>query len=111
MSWFKLNVNDSLNTIKGQISNVSNVVHDVFTEGIIEDTKEDIATKGKDDEESLLTALESANSKIDELSSLCQGKDDEVSMIKCKCVKTLFDTHITFFRVLVPMEKKFKFFS
>lgn len=81
MSWFKLNVNESLNTIKGQISNVSHVVQDVFTEGILEDNKDDVATKSRDDEESLLTALESANSKIDELSTLCQGKDDEVSMI------------------------------
>lgn len=77
MSWFnKLNVNDSLNTIKGQLSNVSNVVHDVFTD----DTTDDIVTKQKEDEDSLLTALESANSRIDELSTVCQSKDDEVSI-------------------------------
>lgn len=82
MSWFKLNVNDSLNSIKGQISNVSNVVHDVFTEGILDEKEGEVAASSREDDESLLTALEAANSKIDELSTLCQNKDDEVCMIQ-----------------------------
>lgn len=107
MSWFNINVNESLNTLKGQISNVSNVMHDVFTEGILEEhaastsettttTAEAAATlavppktvtpstsspnpipMSSDDE--ILIGLEEANKKIDELNSLCETKDNEVS--------------------------------
>lgn len=111
MSWFNINVNESLNTLKGQISNVSNVMHDVFTEGVLEEhtatTSETTTTTAKavaaattivppktvtpsptsspnppipvtsDDE--ILIGLEEANKKIDELSSLCETKDNEVS--------------------------------
>lgn len=79
MSWFNINVNDSLNTIKGQISNVSSAVHDVFTEGVLEESERTTASTSHENEENLLTALEAANSKIDELNSFCQTKDDEVS--------------------------------
>ena len=110
MSWFNINVNESLNTLKGQISNVSNVMHDVFTEGILEEhtptSSETTATVDattpsstaaivppntvtpstsslnpipitSDDE--ILIGLEEANKKIDELNSLCETKDSEVS--------------------------------
>lgn len=113
MSWFNINMNESLNTLKGQISNVSNVMHDVFTEGILEEhtettsetpttttsttaTAEGATTLSvppkpvtpstsspnpipmtSDDE--ILIGLEEANKKIDELNSLCETKDNEVS--------------------------------
>lgn len=104
MSWFNINVNESLNTLKGQISNVSNVMHDVFTEGMLEEptaTTSPTATTmaaaaavspttvtpstsltrpiavTSDDE--ILIGLEEANKKIDELNSLCETKDNEVS--------------------------------
>lgn len=119
MSWFNINVNESLNTLKGQISNVSNVMHDVFTEGILDEQKTTTseapttaatttasmttaATAAvigttpvppkpvtpststpnpipmtSDDE--ILIGLEEANKKIDELNSLCETKDNEVS--------------------------------
>lgn len=105
-------MNESLNTLKGQISNVSNVMHDVFTEGILEEhtestsemptttttstTADEAATltvppkavtpstsspnpipMTSDDE--ILIGLEEANKKIDELNSLCETKDNEVS--------------------------------
>lgn len=103
MSWFNINVNESLNTLKGQISNVSNAMHDVFTEGILEEhipTTSDTSTAAavlpatvipssdltnaspaitSDDE--ILIGLEEANKKIDELSSLCETKDKEVSVM------------------------------
>lgn len=108
MSWFNINVNESLNSLKGQISNVSNVMHDVFTEGILEEhtpTTSDTPTMTtmvaaatappvkvipstsssnpnaavtSDDE--ILIGLEEANKKIDELNSLCETKDKEVSV-------------------------------
>lgn len=82
MSWFNINVNDSLNSLKGQISNVSNVMHDVFTEGILEEEPKTNAvsetSKATSDDE-ILIGLEEANKKIDELSSLCETKDNEVS--------------------------------
>lgn len=87
MSWFNLNVNESLNSIKGQISNVSNVMHDVFTEGILEEDASALAgpsgselrpsTATTDDQ--LLAGLETASKKIDELNTLCDTKDIEVS--------------------------------
>lgn len=82
MSWFNINVNDSLNSLKGQISNVSNVMHDVFTEGILEEesTSKNAGESSKaagDDE--ILIGLEEANKRIDELNSLCETKDNEVS--------------------------------
>lgn len=84
MSWFNINVNESLTTLKGQISNVSNVVHDVFTEGILEEptttnTIGDTTTKATSDDE-ILIGLEEANKKIDELSAQCETKDNEVSI-------------------------------
>lgn len=83
MSWFNINVNESLNTLKGQISNVSNVVHDVFTEGILEEpnatTSTDSTAKTISDDE-ILIGLEEANRKIDELNSICETKDNEVSL-------------------------------
>lgn len=83
MSWFNINVNESLNSLKGQISNVSNVVHDVFTEGILEEpnatTSTDSTAKTISDDE-ILIGLEEANRKIDELNSICETKDNEVSM-------------------------------
>lgn len=109
MSWFNINVNESLNTLKGQITNVSNVMHDVFTEGILEEhpptTSETTtippaavlapptitpstssvnampAVLTSDDE--ILIGLEEANKKIDELNSLCETKDKEVSVFRC----------------------------
>lgn len=82
MSWFNINVNDSLNSIKGQISNVSNVMHDVFTEGILEEepipNQTGETSKATSDDE-ILIGLEEANKKIDELNSLCETKDNEVS--------------------------------
>lgn len=84
MSWFKnINVNDSLNSLKGQISNVSNVMHDVFTEGILEESNsggESSANQPTSDDD-ILVGLEEANKKIDELNSLCETKDNEVSII------------------------------
>lgn len=85
MSWFNINVNESLNSLKGQISNVSNVMHDVFTEGILEEPDQQssditaIPSKATGDDEILL-GLEEANKKIDELNSLCETKDNEVSI-------------------------------
>lgn len=85
MSWFNLNVNESLNTLKGQIvSNVSNVMHDVFTEGVLDEgTSSDSQLDNRnanvtnvDDE--ILIGLETANKKIDELNSQCESKDNEV---------------------------------
>lgn len=80
MSWFNLNVNESLSTLKGQLSNVSNVVQEVFTEGISEENPSssmyDAKTTESDDE--LLIGLETANRKIDELNSQCESKDNEV---------------------------------
>lgn len=67
MAWFKLN--DSLNTLKGQISNVSNVVQEVFSEAIIdEDSAEPVAK------------LEEAVKKIDDLTNLCSTQDNEVKI-------------------------------
>lgn len=74
MSWFKLNVNDSLNSLKGQISNVSNVVHDVFTEGILDDPNANDDATGMDEVE----MMEAANRKIEELGSMCTARDSEV---------------------------------
>lgn len=80
MSWFNLNVNESLSTLKGQLSNVSNVVQEVFTEGILDEnpsTSSYNAKTGELDDE-LLLGLETANKKIDELNSQCEYKDNEV---------------------------------
>lgn len=60
MSWF-----DSLNTLKGQLSNVTNVVQEAFNEGIVED----------DDP---FTKLEDAKKTIDDLTNLCSTQDAEV---------------------------------
>lgn len=84
MSWFNLNVNESLNTLKGQISNVSHVVQGVLTEGILEDSAVNERGDGVDgsrsgnSDDSILLGLEAANKRIDDLSLLCQDKDDEV---------------------------------
>lgn len=78
MSWFNINVNESLNTIKGQISNVSHVVHDVFNEGILETPTETDKQNSSVDDDSILAGLEAANYKIDELTELCHSKDNEV---------------------------------
>lgn len=84
MSWFNINVNESLNSLKGQISNVSNVVHDVFTEGVLEEAEATASAgdngKGTYDDE-ILIGLEEANKKIDELNSVCEAKDNEVSVV------------------------------
>lgn len=92
MSWFKLNVNDSLNSLKGQITNVSNVVHDVFTEGILDDANANVTENADDaddgsprsvataDDVSDVEMMEAANRKIEELSSLCTVQDSEVSV-------------------------------
>lgn len=81
MSWFKLNVNDSLNTLKGQISNVVHDVQDAFIEGVLEENV-DNRDAGSDSvnarDDSILAGLEAANYKIDELNALCGSKDDEV---------------------------------
>ncbi|XP_055297343.1 uncharacterized protein LOC129565953 isoform X2 [Sitodiplosis mosellana] len=85
MSWFNINVNDSLNSLKGQISNVSNVVHDVFTEGILEEEpipkNASEPSKATGDDE-ILIGLEEANKKIDELNSLCETKDNEIARLR-----------------------------
>lgn len=97
MSWFNLNVNDSLNTLKGQISNVSHVVQGVLTEGILEDnavnercdddggansSRTNDRSRKANNDESILLGLEAANKRIDELSSLCQDKEEEVRLDK-----------------------------
>lgn len=78
MAWFKLN--DSLNSIKGQISNVTNVVQEAFQEGI----------SGNDNEENLDTyeeQLKEAARKIDDLTDLCSSQDNEVcKVLHCKCI-------------------------
>lgn len=93
MSWFNLNVNESLNTLKGQISNVSHAVQGVLTEGILEqDGAADGAVhersggsgggdggRSGNSDDSILLGLEAANKRIDDLSQLCQDKDEEVS--------------------------------
>lgn len=66
MAWFKLN--DSFNTLKGQISNVSNVVQEVFSEAIIDEASS-IEPVAK---------LEDAVKEIDNLTNLCTIKDNEV---------------------------------
>lgn len=83
MSWFNLNVNESLNTLKGQISNVSNVVHDVFTEGILEEPEQNSASASSKatSDDAILIGLEEANKKIDELNIQCETKDNEVSVL------------------------------
>lgn len=82
MSWFNINVNESLNTLKGQISNVSNVVHDVFTEGVLDEAApatSDVDKSNVTCDDEILIGLEEANKKIDELNSSCEAKDNEVS--------------------------------
>lgn len=80
MSWFNLNVNESLNTLKGQISNVSHAVQGVLTEGILEDTNANECSGGDgNSDDTILLGLEAANKRIDDLSMLCQDKDEEVS--------------------------------
>lgn len=88
MSWFNLNVNESLNSLKGQIvSNVSNVMHDVFTEGVLDEGTEGTSSDNQLDnrnanvtnvDDEILIGLETANKKIDELNSQCDSKDNEV---------------------------------
>lgn len=93
MSWFNLNVNESLNTLKGQISNVSHVVQGVLTEGILEDTGDSGANehssggggRSGSSDDTILLGLEAANKRIDDLSLLCQDKDEEVR----KCNKSV----------------------
>lgn len=73
MAWFKLN--DSLNTLKDQLSNVSNVVQEAFQE------------PSADDDESTLQndpwrRLEAEKVRSDELSALCGDQTQEVSIIK-----------------------------
>lgn len=92
MSWFNLNVNESLNTLKGQISNVSHVVQGVLTEGILEDGTDGVVNEQRSDDsndghsgnsdDSILLGLEAANKRIDDLSLLCGNKDEEVSKRK-----------------------------
>lgn len=77
MSWFNLNVNESLNNIKGQITNVSNAVHEVFTDEVSEGTSQ--KKENQFQEYDVLIGLEAANTKIDELNKLCNTKDNEVS--------------------------------
>lgn len=80
MSWFKLNVNDSLSSLKGQITNVSNAVQDAFAEGILD---EEGANRDTDDSNQITAEIvETANRKIDELSALCGSQENEVSK-KC----------------------------
>lgn len=79
MSWFNINVNESLSTLKGQISNVSHAVQDAFNENVLEPSTEHNTRHEMIDDDSILVGLEAANNKIDELSILCQSKDNEVS--------------------------------
>lgn len=95
MSWFKLN--DGLNTLKGQIlTNVSNVVHDVFTDAILDDSNQPRADDDADADAATsvepsaagntstlanvsdIEMMEAANRKIEELSSACANQDIEV---------------------------------
>ncbi|XP_037028086.1 putative leucine-rich repeat-containing protein DDB_G0290503 isoform X2 [Bradysia coprophila] len=69
MAWFKLN--DSLNTLKGQISNVSNVVQEVFSEAIIDENSAEPVAK-----------LEDAVKEIDHLTNLCNTKDNELTALR-----------------------------
>lgn len=86
MSWFNLNVNESLNTLKGQISNVSNVVHDVLTETITDHPQPSDNSTSNDD---VLIGLETANKRIDELNALCETKDTEVRTPMCIFTHTM----------------------
>lgn len=70
MSWLKLN--DSFNTLKGQISNVSNVVQEAFSESLNDDGQTNASEVVK---------LEDANKKIDDLTNLCATQDVEVNKI------------------------------
>lgn len=59
-------------------------MHDVFTEGVLDESNTDSGVSGAikattDDE--VLIGLEEANKKIDELSSVCETKDNEVSSL------------------------------
>lgn len=63
MAWFKLN--DSLNSLKGQISNV---VQEAFTEGIV--GQDEIDRQQAD-----------AVNKIESLQTLCGSQEAEVSVI------------------------------
>lgn len=100
MSWFNLNVNESLNTLKGQISNVSNAVQEALTEGILETSEAESSRTEPIDDDSVLAGLEAANSKIDELTYLCQNKDSEVSTSAgaAALAKHLTDIHASRFR-------------
>lgn len=67
MAWFKLN--DSLNTLKGQISNV---VQEVFTEDIVEDEN------SRDPNASPAIRIKDAENQIEQLTELCTSQDAEV---------------------------------
>ncbi|KAJ6638473.1 Thyroid receptor-interacting protein 11 [Pseudolycoriella hygida] len=69
MAWFKLN--DSLNTLKGQISNVSNAVQEVFTEAIIDE-----------DSVAPVVKLEEAVKRIDELTNLNNTQENEILLLR-----------------------------
>lgn len=78
MSWFKLN--DSLNTLKGQISNVTNVVQEAFQEGIVNNNEDN--NDGVDDNvDTYERKLVEAVSRIDDLTQLCSSQDTEASNI------------------------------
>lgn len=78
MSWFKLN--DSLNTLKGQISNVTSVVQEAFQEGIVNN---DDNNDGDDENvDTYERKLVEAVSRIDDLTQLCSSQDTEVSVIR-----------------------------
>lgn len=80
-SWFNINVNESLSTLKGQISTVSHAVQDALKEGILNEQEQEATTSQSSptEDDAVLRGLEEANSKIDELNALCQSKEDEVS--------------------------------
>lgn len=97
MSWFSnLNVNESLNTLKGQITNVSNAVHDVLNETIVEREEPNVSLGGGDDE--VLIGLETANKRIDDLNGLCETKDTEVGARQF--IVFFFEIYRIFVRVL-----------
>lgn len=87
MAWFKLN--DSLNTLKDQLSSVSNVVQEAFQE----------PPPDADDENDPWRRFESEKQRSDELSVLCGTQLDEVRGEGCQISFTvvLFPNRICIF--------------
>lgn len=77
MAWFKLN--DSLNTLKDQLSNVSNVVQEAFQEQPAgDDTFDDEDDDHENRPQLLRRRLDTERIRSDELSALCGTQSQEV---------------------------------